>query len=226
MRRGAADDSHQTVPFDTDFVSRLRGTGVDVAGSLYAVPADSRAAAAALLSQNGMWLHADVFPDNRMGVSVDLISELAESGCGPLDVHLLAEGSMTALVNVCRPGVTRVTFPYEGTDDIQAVAAQVRAAGAQPWLAIAPDTAVDVCHDALSHVDGLLVMLIKPGTREAADLGQLRKVQAVSKQQSVGVDGGVHEANFDRIVAAGATYVVAGRRLFTVPPGLPQRGQR
>ena len=162
-----------------------------------------------------------------MGVSLDLITRLAEEGTGPIDVHLLTEGAMGALEVVCRPGIARVTFPYEGTDDVEAVAARVRAVGARPWLAVAPDTRIDEYRDALAHVDGLLVMLIEPGTRQkTADLAQLTKVETVHTLRTAGVDGGVDEENVERILAAGTGYVVVGRRLFTCSSHEPEGAQR
>jgi ribulose-phosphate 3-epimerase len=164
-----------------------------------------------------------------MGVSLDLITRLAEEGTGRFDVHLLTEvteGAMGALEVVCRPGIARVTFPYEGTDDVEAVAAPVRAVGARPWLAVAPGTRIDECRDVLAHVDGVLVMLIEPGTRQLADLAQLTKVDMAHPVRTAGVDGGVNEENVDRILAAGTGYVVVGRRLFTCSQHKPEGAQR
>jgi pentose-5-phosphate-3-epimerase len=76
--------------------------------------------------------HADVFDDVRKGVSLDLITEMANTGTGLIDVHLLAEGALSAAFDVvCRPGVSGITFPYEGVDDVEAVAGRIRAVGAQ-----------------------------------------------------------------------------------------------
>ena len=219
--------THHAIPLNNNLIDRLRDTSaVDLAGSLYAVAASDRAAAAQLLSRRGLWIHADVFSDSRIGVSVDLITRLAEEGTGPIDVHLLTEGALEALDVVCRPGVARVTFPYEGTDDVEAVAARVRAVGAQPWLAISPGTQIDECRDDLAHVDGLLVMLIEPGTRESADLAHLTKVETVHMQRTAGVDGGVNEGNLERVLMAGTRYVVVGRRLFTCSNHKPEEAPR
>ncbi|MGW4337131.1 hypothetical protein ACWEK5_30640 [Rhodococcus koreensis] len=219
--------THHPAPINDNLVGRLCDTPhVDLAGSLYAVPATDRAAAAHLLGARGLWIHADVFADADMGVSLDLITRLADDGTGPIDVHLLTAGALTALDVVCRPGIARVTFPYEGTDDIEAVAARVRSVGAQPWLALAPGTPLDQCSSHLAHVDGLLVMLIEPGTRETADLTQLTKVDRVHPHLAAGVDGGVDETNLDHILTAGTGYVVVGRRLFTRSHHQPEGAQR
>src|SRR6478672_11249642 len=121
--------------------------------------------------------HADVFDDVRKGVSLDLITEMANTRTGLIDVHLLAEGALSAAFDVvCRPGVSGITFPYEGVDDVEAVAGRIRAVGAQPWLAISPATQIERRRTSLCHVDGLLIMLIEPGSKQAADVAHLEKV--------------------------------------------------
>jgi pentose-5-phosphate-3-epimerase len=214
----ARPTSGHPLPFNGELASRLHRTvGVDLAGSIYAVPAPDRAAVAGLLAEQKLWVHADVFSNSDQGVSPGLIVELADSGAARIDVHLLSRGALDALDTVCRPGVARVTVPFENVDDIAGIAQRVRAAGAQPWLAVAPGTALEECVDAARHVDGLLVMLLEPGTRSRPDLKLLSKVADARGQYPVGVDGGVGEANLAKVLAAGASYVVIGRRLFTVP---------
>ncbi|MDP9221218.1 MAG: hypothetical protein M3P23_11895 [Actinomycetota bacterium] len=82
-------------------------------------------------------------------------------------------------------------------------------------VALSPNTSIDRAGDALDHVDGVLVMLLEPGTTGRADLSLLAKVRAASDIASVGVDGGVGESNLARLLSAGASYVVVGRRLFS-----------
>lgn len=206
-----------------ELVRRLQGSeGAELSGSLYAVPPAQRATVAQLLSERKIWLHADVFPDTAAGVSLDLIVQLADAGVGPLDVHPLAvEALDETLDRVCRPGIARVTFPFEDVPDPPAVAARIRAAGASPWLAISPGTTLEACAEALPHVDGLLVMLLEPGTLAQSDLALLAKVSRASAARPVGVDGGVGEGNLGDVLAAGTSYVVIGRSLFapTAPSG-------
>ena len=207
------------IAFNTALAARLRsGPDVDVqlGGSLYAVPPSHRAAVAHALAEQSIWVHADVFADGRTGVSVELIEPLADEGVGPLDIHLLTAGALDALDAVCRPGIARVTFPFEDVPSPEKVAATIRAAGARPWLAISPTTTLDECAEVLPHVDGLLVMLLQPGTSGCSDPAMLAKVNRASASTPVGVDGGVGESNIADVLAAGATYIVIGRRLFAL----------
>ncbi|WP_453985850.1 hypothetical protein [Brevibacterium casei] len=186
-----------------------------VAGSLFAVPVAEREQIAELLDAQKLWIHADVFADPQIGVSIDLIRNLASRQIGPIDVHLLTAGAVDHLDSVCVPGVSRITFPLEGTPGPQSVAEHIRARGISPWAAIAPGTSLSSCVGILEHVDGLLTMLIPPGTQKSADLSQLAKArEAVRAGAMTGVDGGVSEAGLGDILAAGVGYIVVGRRLF------------
>ena len=208
------------VTVNHDLARRVRGDQVaaQLGGSIYAVPPRQRQAASAMLMQRDLWVHADVFAEPGLGVSLDLISDLADQGTGPVDVHLLTAETLDALKVVCRPGIARVTFPFENVPDPEAVAARIRRSGAAPWLAVAPETSLGACADVLPPVDGVLVMLLPPGTSGRSDLTLLTKVTRASTDRPVGVDGGVSESNVDQILAAGATYVVIGRRLMSVTP--------
>lgn len=168
-----------------------------------------------MLNDRGLWIHADVFADASMGVSLDLITGLVDTGVGPVDVHLLTADASDALDVVCRPGVARITMPFEGMGDIETHASRVRDVGARPWLAVAPGTPLGAYREHLAHVDGVLVMLIEPGTKNSADLTQLTKVEQRQRDRAAGVDGGVDEANLGAILDAGTEYVVIGHRLFT-----------
>jgi ribulose-phosphate 3-epimerase len=115
---------------------------------------------------------------------------------------------------VCRPGVARVTVPFESTPDLRQAATAIRAVGAEAWVAIAPATPLTRLESCLDVVDGVLVMLIQPGSTDRADSALVGKVALASQRTAVGVDGGVTDSVIDACLAAGARYVVAGRRLF------------
>ena len=115
-------------PLNTELMGRL-GVGAQLSGSLYAVPPAHRVDAARHLAARKIWAHADVFADTSAGVSLELIGRLGDAGAGPVDVHLLTAEALSALELVCRPGIARVTFPFERVPDVPAVAERIRAAG-------------------------------------------------------------------------------------------------
>lgn len=56
-----------------------------------------------------------------------------------------------------------VAVHYEACDNIEDVLAEIRSRGAQPFLAVSPDTKAEVINDYLDLIDGVLVMTVYPG---------------------------------------------------------------
>jgi pentose-5-phosphate-3-epimerase len=195
-----------------------RQPGVTLAGSIYAASQPDRLAVAVTVAEANLWIHADVIVADgaHRGVDLDLVRELAARQLGPLDVHLITDRLSGLLDEVCRERVSRITFPLEacdGVDDVAIAAERVRAAGAAPWLAVAPGTDPAEILAKLPHVEGVLIMLIEPGTSAQADPRLRHKIEAVASRTAVGVDGGVNQSNLNAYLRAGAQYVVSGRGL-------------
>jgi len=131
------------------------------------------------------------------------------------------------LDEVCAQRVDRVTFPFEACADDAAVAAaadRIRSSGARAWLAVAPATDLAAVRPCFAMVDGILVMLIEPGTTDAADPALPARAGDIGPRLPAGVDGGVNQTNLGACLAAGARYIVSGRALLS--PEQPQRRAR
>jgi pentose-5-phosphate-3-epimerase len=94
-----------------------------------------------------------------------------------------------------------------------------RAAGTDLWLEVPPDQPGTGALDL--GVDGVLVMLIEPGTRQTADPAHLKKVERLAPSLPVAVDGGVTGTIATRSRLAGARYIISGRALLSVTPATP-----
>ncbi|MER6351971.1 hypothetical protein ABT186_09000 [Streptomyces sp. NPDC001634] len=203
-------------------------SGATLAGSIYAVAESDQMAAARHLAKERLWIHADVIVDDltHRGVDLSLVRTLKDRRLGPLDVHLIAEELDGPLDEVCAAKVDRVTFPVESCADPTAVAEQIHRSGAEAWLAVAPQTSLTAVQHVLEAVDGVLVMLIKPGSSDTADPALLARVEQLAPVLPAGVDGGVDQTNLAACLRAGARYVVSGRALFstTAPAVLPSEG--
>jgi ribulose-phosphate 3-epimerase len=208
-----------------------RHPGATLAGSIYAVAEADRLAAARRLEHAGLWIHADVIMDDgtHRGIELSLVRTLCERRIGPLDIHVIAPELDGLIDEICAQKVDRVTFPFESCSDYAAVAdtaEQVRASGAAAWLAVAPATELASVRPCFDLVDGLLVMLIEPGSTGAADPTLATRAGQTRRVLPVGVDGGVNSVNLGACLQAGADYVVSGRALFHSTAAVPATGDR
>lgn len=224
----ALSSGHLAVP--------IAEVGGELSLSIYAAPTNLRSALAVRAREEGLWIHADVIRDSQgrdLGVDMATLEELTASGDHRVDVHLIGAGGAAALDEVCALGCTRVTLALERCPDVVSMAATVRGAGAQLWMAIAPPTTVEDFLPLVPAVDGALVMLLTPGTDDPADLSLLSKVQALARLLPVGVDGSVSATNINACLEAGARYIVSGRGLLQQderfpkgPPPLQSKGKQ
>jgi pentose-5-phosphate-3-epimerase len=202
-------------PWHTDFPGRL-------AGSVYAAAPESRVDAAQALSAAGIDVHIDVLAEAEgfpPGISIAELGRIAQTvDPAHIGVHLIGSADFvdTVLPSVLavHPGV--VFLPWEAFTEERTDA--VRRSGSQAWIVLwrewdgLDDTSAPAWP---ASPDGVLVMLIEPGTRDGAALARLAVVTACAGRLPVAVDGGVTESVAALCVAAGASSIVVGRALLT-----------
>lgn len=192
-----------------------------LAGSVYAATG-SRLAAAQTFADHGLDVHVDVMAQSEglpAGVSLaelQMISSAVDRD--RIGVHLIGSADFVDAVLpkilALRPGV--VFLPWQAFTLDRAHA--VRAADGSAWVAVWRewDGLGDPQWD--SDPDGVLVMLIEPGTRDRCRIDRLGLVTACTTRFSdlpVAVDGGVTEQIAPLCAAAGVAQMVVGRALLT-----------
>lgn len=195
-----------------------------LAGSVYAAAPEVRVDAAQALSSAGLDVHVDVMAESEglpAGVSLAELNRIADTvDPARIGVHLIGSPDFvdTILQSVLavRPGV--VFLPWAAFSAERAAA--VRAAGSQAWIAMWQEW--DGLDETTSPAwpstpDGVLVMLIEPGTKNRCALGRLAVVTACAGDLPVAVDGGVTESVAELCVTAGASSIVVGRALLAGP---------
>jgi pentose-5-phosphate-3-epimerase len=198
----------------TDFPGSL-------AGSVYAAPG-SRVAAAQTLEDAGLDVHIDVMAASEglpTGVSLSelqMISAVVDRS--RIGVHLIGSvdfvDAVLPKILALRPGV--VFLPWQAFTQERAEA--VRAADGAAWIAVWHEWDGHGSPTWPAAPDGVLVMLIQPGTRDTCSLGQLNVVEACAADLPVAVDGGVTEAVARLCLTAGAQSLVVGRSLLLDSP--------
>jgi ribulose-phosphate 3-epimerase len=140
----------------------------------------------------------------------------------PLDVHLMIERPERYLADFVQAGADRVTVHAEGAHHLHRTLTQIRDLGAHPGVTLNPGTPPGALAEVLGMVDLVLVMTVNPGFGGQRFIeGQLAKVatlratlDTLGSDAILSVDGGVGAGNVARVVAAGATQLVAGSAVF------------
>src|SRR5207302_8166769 len=120
-----------------------------------------------------------------------------------------------------------LTIHVEASRDVPGTLAAIRARGIRPGLTLNPETPVEAVLPYLGALDLALVMSVHPGFGGQKFIeGALDKVRAIRQvldrrklKAELEVDGGVKPDNAARVVAAGATVLVAGSAVFEDPDG-------
>lgn len=192
-----------------------------LAGSVYAMPPGARVQAARELCAAGIGVHVDVMADGEgfpRGIeAAELAGIAAAVGPSRFDVHLIGSPAFvdTALPRVLAHAPAKVFLPWAAFTDERAAA--IRAAGASAWVALWREWDGFGDPEWPSAPDGVLVMLIEPGTRGRCRSERLAVATACAASHPVIVDGGVTEDIAPRCITAGAESMVVGRALLPGP---------
>lgn len=184
-----------------------------LSGSIFASTPGRRIDAARALVAAGIGVHVDVMAPGEglpEGVTAEELAELAEelpAAC--LDVHLIGspDGARALLPSIPECRVLHVPFGVHADT------------AGQLWAAVWNELdAATVTASDIAGYDGVLVMLLEPGTSGAADPARLALVESMSGFVAAGVDGGVTPDLIPHCRSAGATTIVVGRALLEGQP--------
>jgi ribulose-phosphate 3-epimerase len=176
------------------------------------------------------WIHVDVMDGHfvpNLTFGPKMVADLRKATRLPLDVHLMIERPEEWVDRYADAGATYLTIHVEASRDVPGTLAAIRARGVRPGLTLNPETSVAVVMPHLGSVDLALVMSVHPGFGGQKFIeSALDKVRAIRERldgqeltAELEVDGGVKPENCARVVAAGATVLVAGSAVFEDPDG-------
>lgn len=170
-------------------------------------------------------IHLDVMdghfvPNLTMGPAV--VASVRRVTTLPLDVHLMVSDPDRHIEAFAKAGARILTVHTEALPHLHRTLQAIRALGCLAGVAINPATPVSAIAELAGDVDLVLVMSVNPGFGGQAFIpGSESKISRVREwldragsRADIEVDGGIDRANIGRVVAAGATIVVAGASIY------------
>jgi ribulose-phosphate 3-epimerase len=187
-------------------------------------------AVAAIERAGADWVHVDVMDGHfvpNLTFGPKMVEDLRKATSLPLDVHLMIERPEDWVARYAGAGAAYLTVHVEATRDVPGTLRAIRAAGARPGITLNPETSVDAVRPHLASVDLALVMSVHPGFGGQpfieSSLAKVKAIRAALDARGLAaeleVDGGIKLDNAARVLAAGATVIVAGSAIFEDPEG-------
>ena len=175
------------------------------------------------------WFHLDVMdgvfvPNISFGMPV--MEAIARHAKKPLDVHLMIAPVDPYITAFAEAGAEIITFHPEAGPHPHRTAQAIRAAGCKVGISLNPATPVSVLDSLMGDIDLILVMSVNPGFGGQSFIeSQLDKIKtlramidASGRDIELEVDGGVNRETAAKVIAAGASMLVAGTATFQGGP--------
>jgi ribulose-phosphate 3-epimerase len=175
------------------------------------------------------WIHVDVMdghfvPNITIGPMV--VKALRPHTQKVMDVHLMITPVDPMLDAFAEAGSDIITVHQEAGPHLHRTVQRIKALGKKAGVSLNPSTPAKTLDYILEEVDLVLVMSVNPGFGGQSFIeSQLRKIEAIRKMIDktgkdiwLEVDGGVDANTAPRVIAAGATALVAGTATFKGGP--------
>jgi len=178
------------------------------------------------------YIHVDVMDGHfvpNISIGPPVVRSLRQVTPLPLDVHLMISDPLRYASAFAEAGADVLTVHVEATPHLHRILQRIRDLGVRPGVSLNPATPAASISEILNDVELVLVMTVNPGYGGQAFIEHtLRKIAQVREMlDSAGsaaeleVDGGIGPQTAARVVAAGATVLVAGTAIFGAPEGVP-----
>ena len=171
------------------------------------------------------WIHVDVMDNHfvpNLTIGPMVVKALRGWSEKPFDVHLMVTPADALVESFAEAGADILSVHPESGPHLHRTLMRIRALGKKAGVVLNPSTPVAALDHVADLIDLVLVMSVNPGFGgqsfiESAlpKIATLRRLlDATGREIDIEVDGGVDQGNAARIVAAGATALVAGTATF------------
>ncbi len=177
---------------------------------------------------NADYIHYDVMDGDyvpNLSFGPAILRAVKRGSALPVDVHMMVSNPDVAFRDYVDAGADIVTFHLEAAKHARRIVDEIHRAGRLAGVSINPGTSVSALDALIDELDLVLIMSVNPGFSGQKFIensyDKLRKLEALCREHGVSplvqVDGGVSAVNADKVVAAGADFLVGGSAVFDAP---------
>ncbi len=168
------------------------------------------------------WLHVDIMDAHfvhNLAYSPEVVRRLKAIASVPLDVHLMMDQPGRYLDTFLDAGADILTIHTEIGGDIGGMLDKIRRRGAKAGLALKPGTGLSAVMPYLDQADLILTMTVEPGfggqVLNEAVLPKIAELREAGYRGEIEADGGVTEANLERLIRKGLSVAVMGTAVYS-----------
>lgn len=171
------------------------------------------------------WIHVDVMDNHfvpNLTIGPMVVKALRSWSAKPFDVHLMVTPADQLVESFAEAGADILSVHPESGPHLHRTLMRIRALGKQAGVVLNPATPLAAIDHVTDLIDLVLIMSVNPGFGGQSFIESAlpkiealrRRLDATGRAIDIEVDGGVDDSNAARIVAAGATALVAGTASF------------
>jgi ribulose-phosphate 3-epimerase len=167
----------------------------------------------------------DALPNITLGPFI--VEAVRQSTSLSLDVHLMIVEPERYIGDFARAGADMISVHQEACPHLHRTIQQIKQLGKKAGVVLNPGTPLVTLEEVLTEVDFILLMSVNPGFGGQSFIeSSVKKVRRLCQhlaergaRAEVEIDGGIDSKTAPRVVAAGATRLVAGSAVFRAPGG-------
>ena len=152
----------------------------------------------------------------------------------PLDVHLMIVEPERYLEDFTKAGADTILVHQEACPHLHRTVQQIKSLGSKAGVVLNPATPLATLEDILPDLDQILIMSVNPGfggqSFIESSVEKVRRLKRMLDERGletvIEIDGGIGPDNAARVVAAGATLLVAGSSVYKAPGGAAEGVRR
>jgi ribulose-phosphate 3-epimerase len=174
-------------------------------------------------------IHVDVMDGHfvpNITIGPQVVKAIKPHARKPLDVHLMISPVDPYLDAFAEAGADGMTVHPEAGPHVHRTLQHIRKLGKKAGVVLNPGTPIQAIDNLMDLVDLILIMSVNPGFGGQSFIeSQLTKIEAArqridrtGRDIALEVDGGITPQTAPRVIAAGATVLVAGTAAFAGGP--------